>query len=303
MKVINLIIIGLLFMINACNSKIEKKDSYGIGLKPCAGEPAYISKTPINKSFAALTTSEKRVKGIALIDIKTQQIWQHPSWSKFGSMGPICTDEKGNTYVASVPVINILDNKLEKQNTIYQINSSTGEMAEFFKLPISELSGVTNPYGIVGLHYDCHAGYLFASSVLGSKKESEEGVIYSLDITNKAVNDKLENIDAMGMALSGLTGQKRLYFGKCRRSEIYSIEVSKEGKYRGEPKFEFSLDMLGPRGDDIARKITFNSDGVMIIKGVSFDYNLTAPTEKLETTYNFIYDRNTEKWIFLSSNQ
>jgi len=35
----------------------------------------------------------------------------------------------------------------------------------------------------------------------------------------------------------------------------------------------------------------------MVVKGISFDYNLTAPTEKLETNFVFIYDRSIKKWV------
>lgn len=293
------IILSTLFFIS-CDKKIDKKDAWNIGLSPCAARPPYAAQCPVNGPYAALSTSERTLKGLVLVDIQTKQTWQHPSWSTFGSMGPICTDKSGNSYVAPVPVINVLDNSPETQNHIYTVNGQTALMTKLMELPFQHLPNEQNPYGLVGLHYDCHADILFASSILGSDKTNENGVIFIIDPIKKVVLDKLESVDAMGMAIAGVTGQKRLYFGSCRISNVYSIEISAENTFIGEPKFEFSLDMLGPRGDDKARKLIFKEDGTLLIKGISFEYNLAAPTEKLETNYLFQYDRSKQTWTYLN---
>jgi hypothetical protein len=49
-------------------------------------------------------------------------------------MGPITTDESGNTYIAPVPTVNVLDNPLDQQNIIYKVESSSGEMKPFINL-------------------------------------------------------------------------------------------------------------------------------------------------------------------------
>jgi len=284
----------LLFI--ACDKKIKKKDAWNIGLTQCATRPPYAAKSPVNGPYAALSTSERTLKGLVLIDIKSKQTWQHPSWSKFGSMGPITTDKSGNSYIAPVPVINVLENKPETQNYIYTVNGQTGIMSKLLELPITHPPSEENPYGLVGLHYDCHADILFASSIMGSDRNNEQGVIYIIDPVEKTIIDQLQSTDAMGMAVAGVSGEKRLYFGSCRNSNIYSIEISANNKFIGEPKMELSLDMLGPRGDDKARKLVFKQDGSLVVKGVSFEYNLAAPTEKLETNYIFVFDRVNQQW-------
>ena len=101
----------------------------------------------------------------------------------------------------------------------------------------------------------------------------------------------------MGCGLAYMAEEKRLFFGKARTPEIYSIAVTNEGKFISEPRLELSLSDLGPRGDDRARKIRFNAQGQMVIQGVSFYFNLTAPTEKQETTYLFRYDAMRQRWL------
>jgi len=292
-----LILAGLSICIASCDSKIKKKDAWGIGLTPCAARPSYVANSPLNTPTAALSTSEKRIKGLVMVDIKTGKTWQHESWTRFGSMGPICTDKLGNTFVGPVPVINILENKPEKQNILYKVDGRTGVMKPFIELPYESLPGDENPYGILGLHYDCHANLVIVSSVLGSDRINERGTIFIVDPEKEVIIDQLDNYDAMGLSICGVNGEKRLYFGSSRTSDIYSIEVSKNHTFIGEPRIECSLDMLGPRGDDKARKIGFKQDGTMVVKGISFDYNLTAPTEKLETNFVFIYDRSIKKWV------
>jgi len=297
MKTSLLILAGICLCVAGCENKIEKKDAWSTGLSACSGRPVYIDKSSINPKYAALSTSEKKIKGLALIDVTTHQYWQHPSWSKYGTLGPIATDKYGNSYIAPVPVINILSNIPDEQNTLYRVDGVSGEMKTFLTLPMTNKSTEENPYGLIGLHYDCHAEVLFASSIMGSEMNTENGTIYIVNVEEPSIIDQLDHIDALGMAVSGTTGEKRLYFGSCRQSDIYSIEIGKNSHFIGKPQLEFSLDMLGPRGDDKARKIIFKSDGEMIIKGIAFDYNLTAPTEKLESEYSFIYDRALKKWL------
>jgi hypothetical protein len=46
-----------------------------------------------------------------------------------------------------------------------------------------------------------------------------------------------------------------------------------------------------------ARKIRFSPDGTMTITGIEFYFNLTAPTEKQETVYQFRYVPAQQKWM------
>ena len=42
-----------------------------------------------------------------------------------------------------------------------------------------------------------------------------------------------------------------------------------------------------------------DKNGNMIIFGIEFNYNLTAPTEKQETIYRFRYDVEEKKWVLV----
>lgn len=289
-----------------CEEKIDMDEVYQIGIVPCQRQPQFFGTTGLNIKRSALSTSEKRTKGLVLVqfpenntDTAGRKIWQHPTWSSFGFMGSITTDENGNVYTIPVPVINVLDNPPEKQNTIYKVESTNGEMKPFAELPVTQTPENTNPFGLLGIYYDCSGKQLYACTVFGSTKEKENGIIFAVDAETGKITDKLTGKDAVALCVCGITGEKRLYFGSARSSDIYSIKLTKAGKFSGDIKKEISLDMLGPRGDDKARRIRFDKNGDMMVYAVEFNYNLTAPTEKQETLYRFRYYDEEKKWTLI----
>ena len=165
-----------------CGEKMNEDEVLQIGITACQHQPAFISHTGLNPNRAAFSTSEKRTKGLALIqlpdnpaDTAGRKVWQHPGWSRYGFMGAITTDDNGNVYTIPVPVINVLDNPLEKQNIIYKVSSATGEMNPLVDLPMNIKPGNTNVFGLMGLFYDCHGKKLYASTVAGSSKLKRDG--------------------------------------------------------------------------------------------------------------------------------
>jgi hypothetical protein len=287
----------------ACNTSIPKEDASEIGLDECKKQPEFFKNSGFDLKRCALSTSEKKITGLVLLELPLNPIdsnrhWQHPSWSKFGFMGPMAIDDEGNTYVAPIPVVNILKNNPKEQNTIYRVDYVTGQMEPLLNLKSDSISE-TNVYGLMGLCFDCHAGLLLASSVAGSTRTIVKGKLYLIDPKTKTIIDELEGFDAIGVGICGITGIKRAYFGLARKSEIWSVEIDKNNHFKGEPKLEISLDLLGPRGDDKARKIRFNTQGEMLVSGVEFNFNLTAPTEKQETKYQFIWNNEETKWEFV----
>jgi hypothetical protein len=289
--------------ITSCGEKMDEDEVLQIGVTPCQRQPGFLAGTGLNTKRSALSTSEGKIKGLVLVqlpenpsDTSGRKTWQHPSWKNFGWMGPITTDEQGNAYTAPIPVINVLDNPPGKQNIVYIVNSQTAVMTALANLPGADSTAKENVFGILGLYYDCHAKKLYASSVAGSDRITEKGVIYLLDPQNGEVLDKLTGMDAMGLCTGGVTGTKRLYFGSSRTADVYSVPLTKAGTFTGTIQKEFSLDMLGPRGDDKARRMRFDKNGDLLIYGVEFNYNLTAPTEKQETVYRFRYDEEEKKW-------
>lgn len=295
------------FSVAGCGEK-EKEIRYtgSQAFKDCKKQPAFVQNLGFDLSRSAFSTSEKRVKGLTFIQFPAQnapedrKLFQHPSWKEFGWLGPMAIDENGNIFIAPVPVINVLDNPAEKQNNIYKVNTQTGEMSLFIQLPMQQKPNEFNPYGILGLVYDCEKGILLASTVAGSDRENIRGCLYAVQTKGKpVVLDQLTEKDAIGIGVNYLNGEKKVYFGEARTSDIYSVGISKDGKFEGKPRLECSLADLGPRGDDKARKIRFNAEGDMIVMGVEFNFNLIAPTEKQETPYTFRYDIFTRKWGYV----
>ncbi len=279
----------------------EKKVDYQTN--DCKMQPAFIKNIGFDFSRSAFTTSEKRVKGLALMQMNIngdisnggKKIYQHESWKQAGYMGPILLDVHGDCFVGPVPVINLIDNPIAKQNTIYKVNAQSGVMSKFIELPIKDSLGVTNPYGIMGFAYLCDGNILYVSSVQGSTRDKENGVIYAIDESGKII-DKLENIDAFGLGITYANDSRSLYFGSARASKIYRIDVIEGGKFSGNPTIIASLDNVGIRGDDKARKIRFNKNGNMEVSTLEFNYNLTAPTEKQETKIIFSWNEDLKEW-------
>jgi hypothetical protein len=271
----------------------------------CKTQPSFLKTIGFNPNQSAFSTSEKTKMGLVLLQLNKngdttnggRKIYQHPSWQMGGWLGPIQLDPKGNCFVAPVPLINLIDNPPSKQNIIYKVDAQTGIMNVFAELPVAKNISNTNPYGILGFAYLCQSNTLFASTVQGSTREKEMGCIYAIEASTGKIIDKIEGIDALGMGITGITSQNKLYFGSARTSDVFSVILSKDGKFSDNPQLAFSLADLGPRGDDKVRRIKFNqTSGNMEIYAIEFNFNLTAPTEKQETKFEFSWNAETQKW-------
>lgn len=279
-------------------------------IKPCQQEPAFIRTLGYDPLWTALSTSEKKTVGIVLVQFEQQagqtaptpqtpqrSVYQHPSWQSAGYMSSITFDKDGNAYSIPTPLISMLYNPKEKLNTIYRIDAYTGVMKEWLSLPYAAKPSSGNPYGLLGITYDCTAGLLLAATVSGSDRYSEKGLIYSIHTATRKIADTLKAKDAMALTVAyDEKDQKRLYFGRTRTGEIYSLPLTAEGKFiRKQMRKELSLEGYGPRGDDKARKIKF-AGGTMMVSGVAFNYNLQASSEKPETNYSFRWNNLQKKW-------
>jgi hypothetical protein len=273
----------------------------------CKNQGTFIKKVGFDPARSALSTSENRKMGLVLIQFNEKgdttnggkKIYQHPTWKTAGWLGPILIDPQGNCFVGPIPVINLLDNPPAKQNIIYKVDATSGEMKPFVELPTAESISPTNPYGILGFAYLCESNTLYVSTVQGSTRNKELGYIYAIDAGTGKIIDKISNTDVLGMGISYISGKRKLYFGSTRSSDIYSIILTKEGKFKNHPSLEFSFSDIGPRGDDKARRIKFDkATGNMQIYAIEFNYNLTAPTEKQESIYSFAWDNDTQKWVY-----
>ena len=288
---------GYWFFRGVLNNKTKSRP-VGI-VTGCTKSPSFVSKLGFTNQ-AALSTSANRIKGLVIIE-QGKQPYQHESWKIAGNLAPIQLDKDGDIFVSPAPMINVLDNPFTEQNTIHKIDSNSQEMKPFAKLPTMANATEQNPYGILGLGYDCETSSLYASSVSGSTRTSEVGKIYQIDSTNGNVKATLENIDAFGIGVFNSAKGKRLYYGLARNPEVWSIGLDDNGGFLSDSKREVSLEGFGQRGDDKARKIRFTSQNEMTVTGIEFNFNLIAPTEKQETIYSFRYNLTQDTFSFLSN--
>ncbi len=304
-----ILIAGFAFFIlilASCSETMSESEIESIGRTKGKRPAAFIQMVGLDPNNAAFSSSVNNMKGIVLLQPVPQYKdsflkYQHPTWAQHGWMGTITTDDSGNVYTAPIPFVNSLDNTLSTINTIYKIDNQTGEMKLFYSLPKPDSVEGVMPFGIMGMYYDVHGKKLYAASIAGSTRDEEKGVIYVIDISRQSVVDKLAGIDAMGLFVGGMTGEKKLYFGTCRNAEIKSVLLDKSGAIISKPVQELSLDQLGPRGDDKARRIRYDNYGNLLVYGIEFNYSLAANSNRVETLYKFGYNKAEKKWVLMES--
>ncbi len=271
----------------------------------CKKNPAFIRSIGYDPAASSFSTSDEGVMGLVLqqseqpgnTESGTVKKFQHSSWKKAGWLAPILIDSKGDIYVAPAPFISVLYNKASDQNKIYRVDRTTGIMDVFLKLPLTDSSNIQNPFGIIGMVLLCETNTLYVSTISGSDRLHERGCIYAIDLDSKRIIDEIAGTDAMGMGITYITGQRKLFFGTGRSSDVFSVTLTGKGKFSGSPKKEFSLVGLGSAGDDRVRRIRTDQYGNLIIHGMEFNYNLIPAREKKETVYKFYYETSTQAWI------
>lgn len=264
--------------------------------RDCRRFPAFTQKLGYDPNRSYLSTSERTIMGLVYIEKsdnpnKKSRYWQYPSWKYAGWLGPMIITETGEIWVAPVPSVNLLHNKPEDQNKLWHVDAQTGTMTVAMEIPKPD-SGQAgrSPYGLMGLGYDCDTKVMYATSVYGSSPEAELGKIVAIQLPELKIIAQIDSIDAFGAGTVEINGKKSLYVGSARNGDVWAISLDDKGAFASPPEVVLSLNNMGPRGDDRARKIRMGADGVLTIQGVEFYYNLTAPTEKQETTYQFRFD-------------
>lgn len=281
------------------------------GQPDCRRVPAFTTKTGIDTRRGAFSTSDMPKVGLVYKEIRLAndppaepsakpKIYQHPSWMKYGHMGPMVIDQDGFIYLAPIPFVNTLKNPSKKQNVIYRIDPNTGLMTSYLTLPMTSEPGPQNPYGVLGMGYDCNTKMLYVSSVYGSDRKNVRGRIYAIKTgTAPQIVDEIKEIDAFGMGIFLLNGKRKLLYGEARSTELYMVELKEDGRFAGKPEWMLSLDGIGIRGDDRARKVRVAENGDLTVSGIEFYFNLIAPTERQETPYTFRYDAQQSKWVLI----
>lgn len=267
-------------------------------VKQCAG----ISQFIVDQGIPVPALIDMRQVGYYGMKILENRIngkeYAHPTWDDFGYLGLYTTDKQGNIYVTSVPHVSIDLNPVGEQNRILRVDSKTGVMAEYMQLPQAAESTNRNPFGAVGLHYDCDNDFIYVTSLAGSSMKEELGRIYQVDIQHKKILSQLDKVDALGVTTFNTMTGKRLIYGLARKPQVYSVALDEDGKISGEPKLEFSLLDQPGGADDKAHRIIFNAD-TMLIKANKFTYTLAAASDPDKNIYRFSYNRKEDKWEFM----
>lgn len=280
----------------------------------CKKFPAFVGKMGYDIAASAFSTTEKNKVGLMLIefvrDKKTKAVnanqnrqkqYQDATWKQFGYLSSITFDNKGNIYVLPTPFISLLQNKPWQMNRILKVDSETGKMSVWMDLKADSTQAINNPYGLLSLTFDCSDASIWTSSVYGSSRRKVLGAIYHINVASKKIIDTLNNTDALSIAIS--TDEKnarRLYYGSARDGKIFSYLIDNKGLFvRTRFRLETSLENLGLRGDDKPRKIRF-VNGAMVVTGKSFNYNLEATSDKIESTYRFVWSKVSNRWILES---
>jgi hypothetical protein len=249
---------------------------------------------------AAMSTLERGVMGAVMVEPAANsqvRAYQHPTWKSAGYLGHVVFDRKGDVYTFPAPYVSLIDNPPEKQNMIYRIDGVTAVMTPFLTLPSAAPTSDQNPFGVMGLVYDCDTNSLYASSVAGSARDAEVGRIYRIDMNTGKIASTFDNLDVFGMGIyMGATG-KRLYFGSARTAEVYSVAVNEDGDLVGDTKLELSI----PDQNYKARRIIFDRNGGMQVRGYPFDFTLVVTSERNEKIFNYALDAASGKWKLVAT--
>jgi hypothetical protein len=132
-----------------------------------------------------ISTSERLYRGLVIFDGRVpvttdpalRDIHQEPSWDDAGTLGTFVIDRDGHIYTAAVPRTAVSDNPPGSLNVIYRIDSDTAELQPFITLPGAPAGSSDNPFGILGMTYDCDTHALYVSTVAGSTRQAEQGRI------------------------------------------------------------------------------------------------------------------------------
>jgi hypothetical protein len=250
----------------------------------CRSLPAFVGNPAFGFRSEQITasTAERAVMGLVLYDAaRPEQGFQHPdgSWDDAGHVGAFAYDGIGNIYVAPTPRVSLLENPPTGSTTIWRIESSTGHMAPYMSIEAAAAPNERNPFGVMGLSYDCATNSLLVSSVAGSTPSQERGRIVRVDLATKTVTTLLDGVDSIGLVIARVGGEQRLFYGLARRNEVWSVSLNDSGTIHGAPQFAFALDVVGATPSERVRKLDVY-EGTLRMTMVPFAFTLQAGSEE-----------------------
>jgi len=260
----------------------------------CRGTPQFAPGYGF-RGGVILSTSLPQRMGLVLLDpAQPGKAFQHPSWTQAGHLGAVTTDAAGNIYVGPAPRVSLATNPPAGATTIWRVDTRTAEMTPFLTVPAAAPPSPRNPFGILGLAYDCDTGSLYAASVAGSAPASEVGRIVQIDPDAGAVLSQVEGIDALGIVIAATPTGKRLYYGSAREPRIASLALDATGAPRGAPRPEIDLTDLGADIQERARRIDILPDGSLQVTVIRFRFTL-EPTQPRQLHAR--YEAAGQRWV------
>lgn len=272
------------------------------GAAACQALPQFAATLGVGPR-AMFGTSVQGVKGLAVVDPDAQAagrsaVYQHESWDDGGYLGPFVYDRRGDIYAAPVPLVSLEENPPALQNKVYRIDSVSQAMAEFVDLPAAAPPTGANPFGVIGLAYDCDGERLYAASVAGSTAREENGRIFRIALSDGEAETILEGFDPFGVGVFNGSAGKRLYYGLARRPELFSVALDEAGDAVGEPRRELSLASVPNGTADKIRRIRFTAGPTMTLHAYDFGYTLQVASQRQERQFVFGYDAARDRWTF-----
>lgn len=247
----------------------------------CQGVPAFTRQYGFTGGVI-IDTTQPDVTGLVLRDPdQPGRGFQLPSWKDAGNLGPFAVDQAGNIYVGPVPKINTLANPPDANHTIWRVDSATGAMQPSLDLPPAAPTSERNPFGVLGLAYDCDTHSLYAASVAGSGPTSEVGRLFQIDLRTGQIVSQAEGIDAMGLVVAHTPEGPRLLYGAARTATIGSIALDASGGFVPDTtRPELDLTLLGGTPTERARRLVISDDGTLTATVIPFAFSLAVqPTD------------------------
>lgn len=297
------LVLGLsCLLLTACSKSDMGSFTPGL-VDNCRAMPAFIKNTGLGTQVA-IDTQQQGYVGVRLVQLQTGKTWQHPTWDEAGHVGATTRDRQGNIYILPTPEVSLAENPPSLQNRIYRIDSQTGEMLVWLELPQAAQPSAANPFGTMGLFYDCDTNSLYVSSLAGSTPQQAQGRLYQIDVATKKVMDQIEQVDAIGVGVFNGVSHKRLYFGSARSSDVYSLPLDAQGRFINQPRHEFTLATLPNGNTTSVRRFVFSklaSSYTLQVKEVEFGFRLLAENNLNRRSYSFNYQVDSDTWQFSSS--
>lgn len=269
----------------------------------CRVRPLFVDNARL-EGAAALGTAVRGHTGLVLKEYdhtgRVRHIHKHPSWENAGHLGAFVYTERGDVFVAPAPLVSLLENPPEKQNRLYRVDSRDARMQPFVELPAASEPSVANPFGVIGLAYDCATRSLYAASVAGSTPHAALGRIHRVDARTGEHEIVLEGFDAFGLGIRVNGAERRLYFGSARDTGVYSAPLDDQGSLSAPPRLEFHLAAFEGGGNEKAKSIDFRTDGEMRVTAFDFHYTLKASGHHRLRHYRLRWSDPDQRWELIN---